>query len=355
MTHGPHGPSAAVYATLAPNQSTADMSGESCRPPSLYREPQLTCHADLTLQLPLLVVAGDLQRGSEIADHAFALAAPWFATRPTREGRLSIVGTGAGAAWDLAASAALVDVAAEAQAAPSLALWGGGRVTLRPDPLQLFCAPAVATVGATAGRTVCFVRLTAAPAWWPGGLDARPSVGPAQLDAAVTLGVQTAAREAAQLVAPLREAAAVSETLLVGRGLVKRLQKSFRFARFVKQVLDADRVVLKSDEAIEVFGRGERRPADWRKQLGPSWEDFRDGVLCVITNAVNFGVYVTALQGEQPLEGVSGLLHCSRAGPGGAPMSQPELARQLKENQKIRVRFLHWGDQGPVLERCANE
>ncbi len=354
VSHGPHGPAAAVYATLAHSHSNANMAGESCRPPSLYRDPQLTCHADLTLQLPLLMVAGDLQRGSDIATHAFALAAPWFAARPTKEGRLSVVATGTGAAWDLAASAALADVAAEPQAAPSLALWGGGRVTVRPDPLQLFCAPAAATVGATAAGRVCFVRLTAAPVWWPGGLEARPAVGLAQLNATIALGAETAAREAAQLVKPLLEAATASETLVLGRGLVKRMQKSFRFARQVRQVLAADRVVLKSDEAVEVFGGGER-PADWLQQLGPSWEDFREGVPCVITNVVNFGVYVTALQGDQHLEGVSGLLHSSRAGPGGAPLTATELPHQLRENQRIRVRFLNWGDQGPVLERCASD
>ena len=85
---GPHGPAASVYVTLAQNHSNTDMAGESCRPPSLYRDPQLTCHADLTLQLPLLLVAGDLQRGSDIVAHGLALAAPWFAVRPTREGRL---------------------------------------------------------------------------------------------------------------------------------------------------------------------------------------------------------------------------------------------------------------------------
>lgn len=70
----------------------------------------------------------------------------------------------------------------------------------------------------------------------------------------------------------------------------------------------------------------------------------------------NYGVFVTALareSGEQPLSGVSGLLHYSRASPTGQSLSESELGR-LKDQSVLSVKVIGWTDQGPSLVRVRD-
>ncbi len=352
VTHGA-GPAAAVYSTQSNQRSTNDMAPESCRPPSLYEEPQVTCHVDLNAAVPVLLAQGDRQRGGNMVEQALAFAAPWFSDRPTFEGRISIVATREGAAWDLAYSALLGrSDTVEEQAAPSLAVWEDGSTTVRPDPLQSFCAPAVVTVCGTNSNKIGFIRLAASPSWWLGSADVKPVVSFEQFRNAVKEGVKVAATEVTEVIRPLLQLQVKpTQALVVGRGLVNRMEKSSRFKRTVKELLGTGSLEIKAADTIEI-DRDAEMPADWKWKLGPTWEDFSQGVDAVVRSGSSFGVFVHPRIKGKEYDGLSGLLHISKAGPGGTSIIASRLPA---DNKVIRVRVGTWTDQGPRLERCEKD
>jgi hypothetical protein len=229
------------------------------------------------------------------------------------------------------------------QVAPTTAIWDESMLTHRPDPLQLFVAPAHVTVSATRLEKIGFVRAVASPGWWQGG-EGKPLLTLSTLLAAIQTTTGNAKRDIETVVLPFLKTAkseAMSKSVLgnkpsnenvsmkivkVGRGIVHRLAKygemllffrvsSVSFCRSPQYFEECSRVFgslrITHSEDVEL----PKDTANWKEVFGLSWDDFREKpTRCVISGVEKYGVFVDAVDGnENVIRGISGLVHFSRS------------------------------------------
>lgn len=137
-------------------------------------------------------------------------------------------------------------------------------------------------------------------------------------------------------------------TLPAQQGIIHRVSRSQEYAQYLAKQFNATKVSVVPPSTLAIEGTTSDVGASI--DFGKNWDTI--GVCdAEVTNVMPYGLFVQALDGDKPLEGMTGLVHFSRCGVNGSSVDAAELKNLFKLKSKVKVVIKGWSEQGPLLSR----